>query len=143
MNLVECCRAMSVKEMSNYKTFEAVCLLVQVGHQKKAEHTPEQTLNRLFRKHLDNLKKHLAADPPWLTAENTVMTVECWDKPALRELAPREDSRAPWREDLPVVIIRYRSEDCLIDGGSRIHAWYKVGDTGSHPACVVTVIEED
>ena len=133
---------MKLEEMTNYETFKAVCLLVQAGHQVEDD-TPEQTLDRLFRKHLDGLKKHLANDPPWLSADNTIVTVEYWEKPALRELAPREESRAPKREDLPVVILRYRAEDCLIDGGSRIHAWHKAGDTGSHPACVVTVAIED
>jgi hypothetical protein len=96
----------------------------------------------LFRKHLDGLKKHLAADPPWLSPENTAVTMECFDKPALRELAPRAESRPPLRMDLPVMTIRYRGEDCPIDGGSRIHAWYKTGDTGTHPACVVNVMTE-
>jgi len=132
---------MSAQEEASYETFEAVCLLVQAGHQV-GNRTPEHTFNRLFRKHLDRLKKHLAADPPWLSSENTIVTMERWEKPALRELAPRDESRIPRREDLPVVIIRYRGEDCLIDGGSRIHAWHKAGDTGNHPACVVTVKSE-
>ena len=129
---------MSAKGDAGYETFEAVCSLVQPGHQKGND-TPEQTLNRLFCKHLKAHKKDLAADPPWLFSGNTIVTMESRAKPALRELAPRNESRLPQREDLPVVIVRYRGQDCLIDGGSRIHAWHEAGDTSSHPACVVTV----
>jgi hypothetical protein len=135
-------KSVSDSEVTRYKSFDDVCCLVQPGHQVGND-TPEQTLNRLFRKHLDGLKKHLAANPPWLSSENTIVTAESWGKPALRELAPRESSRVPRQEDLPVVIIRYRGDDCLIDGGSRIHAWHVAGDTGSHPACVVTVTDEE
>ncbi len=132
-----------VRQDAGYETFEHVCLLVQAGHQQGND-TPKQTLNRLFRKYLAMHKTHLAADPPWLSSANAVVTMESWPKPALRELAPRNESRLPKRKDLPVVIIRYRTEDCLIDGGSRIHAWFKAGDAGSHPACVLTVtIDED
>ena len=133
---------MSAPDTASYETFENVCCLVQLGHQWGND-TPEETFNRLFRKHLDGQKKDLAADPPWLSSDNTIVTMEIWAKPDLRELAPRNESRLPQQEDLPVVIVRYRGDDCLIDGGSRIHAWHVAGDTGSHPACVVTVTDEE
>ena len=126
-------------EGANHYTFEKVCLLLQAGH-KMHNHTPEQTLNRLFRKHLQAHKQELAGDPPYLSSDNTVVTMESWAKPALRKLAPRTKSRPPQRVNLPVVIVRYRGQDCLIDGGSRIHAWHEAGDTGCHSACVVTVL---
>ena len=123
----------------NQRLFEAACLLVQEGHRWN-NHTPEQTLNRLFTKHLDKHKKDIAADPPQLTSDSVIVTIETWSKPRLRELAPRETSRPPFSEDLPVVIIRYRDSICLIDGGSRIHKWHTAGDKGSHSANVLDVI---
>ena len=132
---------MSETDTAGYETFENVCCLVQPGHQWGND-TPEETFNRLFRKHLNGHKKDLATDPPWLSSDNTIVTMESWAKPALRELAPRNESRRPQREDLPVVIVRYRGHDCLIDGGSRIHSWFEAGDTSSHLACIVTVANE-
>lgn len=129
---------MSASEAASYQMFEDVCRLLQAGH-RQGNDTPEQTLNRLFRKHLHGHKKDIAADPPWLSDGNTIVTTESWAKLDLRELAPRNESRPPWCEDFPVVIIRYRGRDCLIDGGSRIHAWFEAGDTGSHPACILAV----
>jgi hypothetical protein len=53
-----------------------------IGHRK-----PEETLNRLFRKHLDNQKKHIAAFPPYLTRENTEVTAETKPKLEFVKLA--------------------------------------------------------
>ena len=130
--------AMSAPEAAGYETYEDVCHLLQAGH-RQGNNTPEQTLNRLFRKHLAAHQKDIAADPPWLSSSNTVVTTESRSKPALRELARRSDSRPARHEDFPVVIVRYRGRECLIDGGSRIHAWFEGGDTGDHPACIMTV----
>lgn len=132
---------MSEPENASQEMFESVCHLVQLGH-KQGNNTPEQTLNRLFRKHLTGHKKDIAADPPWLSSSNTVVAMESRPKPALRELAPRSESRIPRHEDFPVVIVRYRDRECLIDGGSRIYAWHKAGDTGNHPAYILTVAVE-
>lgn len=129
---------LSEPENTNRKTFERVCRLVQLGH-RQGNDTPEQTLNRLFRKHLAGHKRDIADDPPWLSCDNATVTMESWSKSALRELAPRSESRIPRHEDFPVVIIRYCGQECLIDGGSRIYAWHKGGDTGSHPAYILTV----
>jgi hypothetical protein len=130
---------MSRLEDASYETFENVCLLLQAGHKKRND-TPEQTLNRLFRKHLHAHKQQIATDPPYLSSGNTIVTMESWATPALRKLAPRSNSRPPQYENFPVVIVRYRDHDCLIDGGSRIHAWHEAGDSGCHLACVLTVL---
>ena len=129
---------LSEPENASQGTFESVCLLLQAGHRQGSD-TPEQTLKRLFRKHLTGHKKDIAADPPWLSCGNTVVTMESRSKPALRKLAPRSKSRTPRHENFPVVIIRYCGQECLIDGGSRIYAWHRAGDTGNHPAYILTV----
>ncbi len=129
---------MSEPELTSQEMFERVCLLVQAGH-KQGNDTPEQTLNRLFRKHLAGHKKDIAADPPWLSCGNTNVAMESRSKPGLRKLAPRSESRIPRHVDFPVVIVRYRGHECLIDGGSRIYAWHKVDDTGNHRAYILSV----
>lgn len=118
--------------------FDEVCSLLQAGHaQPGKNHTPEQTLNRLFRKHMSG--QGITGDLPWLSSGNVGVTLETWPKPALRRLAPRERSRRPRCTEPPVVIIRFRGRDWLIDGGSRAHGWHEAGDTGEHPAYVLTV----
>ena len=129
---------MSEPGIANREMFERVCLLVQLGH-RQGNDTPEQTLNRLFRKHLTGHKKDIADDPPWLSCGNATVTMESRSKPALRELAPRSESRTPRHVDFPVVIVLYRGCECLIDGGSRIYAWSEAGEMGNHPAYILTV----
>ena len=129
---------MSLHQM-NQRLFEAACLLVQEGHRWN-NHTPEQTLNRLFTKHLDKHQKEIAGDPPQLTSDSVTVTIEYWLKPELRQLAPEDRTHPPRREDLPVVIVRYHDRNCLIDGGKRIHKWHTAGDKGSHPAYILEVI---
>lgn len=121
-------------------SFEQVCELLQKGH-RVGNDTPEQTLNRLFRKHLNGLQKDIADNPPWLSASNTAIVTELWPKPKLRDLARREQSRKPAYLNLPVVIVRYRDRNCLIDGGSRIHHWFLAGEDDDHPACVIVFSE--
>jgi len=134
-------RVINLVFADNAQMFDHVCQLLQAGHQQ-GDHTPAQTLNRLFCKHLDVHQKDIAPNAPWLSSANVVVTTESWSKPDLRKLAPRSESRAPRREDLPVIIVRYRGRNCLIDGGSRIHAWFQRGDRGNHPAFVLTVSDD-
>ena len=124
---------------SNQEMFEKVCRLFEIGH-RWIGHTPEQTLNRLFTKHLDKHQPDIAADPPQLTSDSVTVTIECWFTPELKQLAPEDRIHPPGREDLPVVIVRYRGRNCLIDGGKRIHRWHVAGDKSNHPAYVLDVI---
>jgi hypothetical protein len=127
--------------LTNAAAFDEVCHLLQVGHRKHS-HTPEETLNRLFREHLMAHQRDIADSPTWLSSTNVVVTIERWATSALSEIAPKRDqSRRPRCQDVPVVIVRYRGRACLIDGGSRIHAWSEAGDTGERPAYVVAVPE--
>ena len=129
---------MSMAKAQNEASFEEVCDLLQLGH-RQSGHTPEQTLNRLFRKHLAGHKPDIASNPPWLSSANTLVTTEIWSKSSLRQLAPRAESREPRHQEFPVVIVRYQGRDCLIDGGSRIHAWFQAGDIGRHSAYIISV----
>ncbi len=123
------------------KDFERVCKMVHAGHGARSP-TPADTLNRLFQKHLRGHQPDLAADPPSLSSDNVVVSVEVWPKEKLWKLAERENSRLPHPlyMHLPVVIVRYRARDCMIDGGSRVNTWHNAGDDGTHPAFVLTVL---
>jgi hypothetical protein len=124
----------------NQKAFDAVCDLLQAGHRAIHQDSPVYTLNRLFQKHL-GLRPEVLEAPPFLTAENTTVSMERRPKPDLRALAPRKSSRPPNRLDLPVVIVRYLGHDCLIDGGSRSHHWHVNGETDDHDAWILTVAD--
>ena len=122
--------------------FEWVCLLLQAGH-KWPGYTPERTLNRLFQKHLGRHQEDIAGNSPWLSSDNVVVTVEQWSTAALKALAPGTRASPPRHTDFPVVIVRYRDRDCLIDGGKRIDSWSVSGNTEDHPAYVLTVRNGD
>jgi hypothetical protein len=52
--------------------FDAVCDLLQKGHRKKPHHTPLDTINRLFQKHLKG-KPKITDNPPWQPADRQRM----------------------------------------------------------------------
>jgi hypothetical protein len=128
----------------NNPTIDDVRDLAQAGH-REGNDTPEETLNRLWRKHIDGrVKKYggefVTAAPRCLTAENTSITSEKWPTDALSKLFP-EDSERPLQgpETAPVIIVRFRKQDCLIDGGRRITKWRRENDTNLHDAFVVSL----
>lgn len=120
--------------------FHSVCELLHKGH-KQGSATPEGTLNRLFIKHLSGGNSYNVVNPPWLFEENVTVTIESWNKEDLWKLAPRTESRKPRFTNFPVVIVRYKNRDCLIDGGSRVNAWRATEDRGTHHAYILTVHE--
>jgi hypothetical protein len=83
---------MKQKDPANAAKFEEACLLLQDGHRKGSD-TPEQTLNRLFQKHLNEHQKDIADNRPWLSSANVVVTEQLWPKRALIELAPPGPNR--------------------------------------------------
>lgn len=119
-----------------YATFDAVCELLQAGH-RKGSNTPSETLNRLFGKHLSQRAPALVAGRPLLDATNTSISVEWWPKARISELAFPDGPAAPRRVEVPVVVVRYRGRDCLLDGNNRARHWRYAGDPGEHPVCLL------
>ena len=72
--------------------FNRVCEMLHAGHGGRSP-TPAHTLNRLFQKHLRGHQPDLADDPPSLSSDNVVVSVEVWPKEKLWELAKRKISR--------------------------------------------------
>ena len=122
---------------NKYGAFQLVCETLQAGHRKGSD-TPEATLNRLFRKHLSGWKLDLAQDPSWLSEGTVEVLTEHWNTDDLWELVPKIDNpRKPRKIDRPLVMVRYRGQDCLIDGGSRVRHWHAQGDQCTHPVWVL------
>ena len=121
---------------ANDALFDEVCDLLQAGHRKKPHHTPLDTINRLFDKHLKE-KPDLAENAPRLTSANTVVIRETKPKVDFAKLAhPIGEKRDA---DFPLVIVRYRGVDCLLDGNHRCRAWKADSDTTPHTAYVLIV----
>jgi hypothetical protein len=121
-------------------TFWEVVHLLQAGH-AKPDHGPIKTLNRLFRKHLKNYFPGLKARVPWLYEGNVVATLERRSMEALTDLQKTKSTRRPRFTGDPVVIVRYRDEDFLIDGNSRVRWWIDYRHKNKKPAFVLTVQE--
>ena len=117
---------------TNDMLFDAVCDLLQKGHRKKPHHTPLDTINRLFKKHLKD-KPEIAENPPWLTSQNTLVTQETRSTQDLAKLADLAGGARDYEQ--PIVIIKYRGMDYLL--GSR--AWPASTDMNEHAAYVLIV----
>lgn len=120
--------------------FKTVCALLK-NHVKGSD-TLEQTLNRLFRKHLTR-KPLIASDPPILSSDNVQVSQVRGTKLSFAGLARQLETGAAYDSETPIVIIHYRGVDCLIDGSHRCRHWYKIEDTGDHTAYVLRVHERD
>jgi hypothetical protein len=118
--------------------FKEACALLQ-NHQRR-QHTPEETLNRLFKKHLIG-RPEILVGAPWLTEDNTELRIETKSKQEFVDLPLKQDG--PGRDvDCPILIVRYRGVDCLLDGSHRCRAWRQSGDESEHAACVLEVVKE-
>jgi hypothetical protein len=69
-------------------TFEEACALLK-NHQK-GKHTPKETLNRLFKKHLIG-RPAIAVDAPWLSDDNTQLLIETKSKQEFVALPLKQD----------------------------------------------------
>jgi hypothetical protein len=109
----------------------------------KGSDTPEQTVNRLFRKHLAGRRKlertpDISEDPPVLSAENTKVFAETKSKQEFVGLTLSPNG-PHWDCDAPILIVRYRGIDCIMDGSHRCRHWKATNDQSEHTACVLVV----
>jgi hypothetical protein len=108
---------------------------------RKGSDTLEQTLNRLFKKHLVGRKPHLAANPPYLNCENITVTGETKPKNVFAPLADPNFKKGAYDGGGPIVIVRFRGQDCLIDGNHRGRLWLQQNNSDPHTAVVLVVKE--
>lgn len=98
--------------------------------------TLPQYINRLFQKHLKGMPA-IAANPPWLTSQNTLVTQETRSKQKFAKLTNPVGGARDCEH--PIVIVRYRGVDCLLDGHHRGRAWLASADVSEHTAYVLIV----
>lgn len=121
--------------------FQTVCELLYDGHGKGSE-IPEGTLNELFLQRLSGGNEYNAVNPPWLSKDNTTVTIESWKTESLLRLVRKKEDQRPRYTNFPVVVVRYRGQDYLVDGVKRVSMWHTTGkDTDEHSAYIVTVHE--
>ena len=127
--------------MSTFKQFtlfQTVCKLLYDGHGKSSE-IPEGTLNGLFLQGLSGENNYGAVNPPWLSEKNTTVTIEPWKTEELWKLATRKEDQKPRYANFPVVIVRYKNQNYLIDGVKRVSMWHATGDMAEHSVYIITV----
>src|SRR5437762_13334362 len=88
-------------------------------HQKKktGDHTPIDALNRLFHEAAPKAKSIR------LNEVNCSIVSESWSTEMLAGLHRKHDRATPKDEDCPILVVRWRCKQYLIDGGNRINKW--------------------
>src|SRR5262249_42959135 len=128
------------------KTFAEAAELVR--NHCHAGHTPEQTVNRLFRKHLHGRRKagrtpDISDNPPELSTKNTKVIAETKSKQDFVDLTLSPHSEEHWDCGAPLLIARYRGVDCILDGSHRCREWKLTNDRSDHTACVLLVASSE
>jgi len=105
---------------------------------------PDETLNRLFRKHLDGRKPKIACFPPYLKKSNTIVTKVSRPKQEILKLASNLTDLRESDSKKPVTIVRYRGEECLLDGNSRCRYWHRNPNLalGEHDVYLIELIDD-
>jgi hypothetical protein len=111
-------------------------------HSRKKRESPEETLNRIFGECLSKSFKELARDRPMLSRDNLSPKAEEWPFSSLAKLQ-RKHTRTEIQgcEDTPIVVVRYRNRDCLIDGTKRINKWLAEGRDSPHKVYLLEVTD--
>jgi hypothetical protein len=115
--------------------------LDEIAPHCKGGDSKEQTLNRLFLKHLTNSKQHLLDGAPVLSLRNVAAKELSKSKLEWAKLADMDVKKRAYDYGGHIVIVRFRGEDCLIDGHHRCRHWVKHEDKGVHTAFVLEVAE--
>ncbi len=115
--------------------FERVCEILHRCHPKGK--TLGKTLNDCLVRHLET--RGIDLPEAVLTKENCSVADERWPLTRLTELAPPEERERTTPRDMlgPIIIVRLRGQNHLIDGGSRVFVWHEGGDSGPHPVALV------
>ena len=106
----------------------------------KGNDTPEQTLNRLF--HRNWRVCHPGCDqPPDVHAGNLEVVEESWATDDLAKLPLLHDGKDPrGPSDLPIIVVAYQGEFCLIDGHTRTNKWVAEGNDEMHAVYLLGLI---
>jgi hypothetical protein len=113
----------------------------------KPSQTPEQTVKKLFCKHLRGRKEigrtpNIFDNPPEQSAKNTKVIAETKSKQEFVDLTLSPNGEH-WDCGAPILIARYRGVNCIIDGSHRCREWKVTNDQSEHTACVLVVVDDE
>ncbi len=123
-------------------TLDQVQTMLSKGHARSAGASIDPA-NRLYEKHLRAHKPRLLGDRPHLSTETVEVICERWSMKALIALLPKGPSGKVPRHETndPIVVIRDRGVDSIIDGGRRVSTWHREGISGPHPVAILKVLQ--
>jgi hypothetical protein len=108
-------------------------------HRRRFYHSLPYTVNRLFRKHMKTF-----GDPhrlPVLSDLNTQITYETRPKNVWARYAGKNKS-GKFDRGGPIIILRFRGAERLLDGNHRCRLWAETDDPAPHTAIVMTVTQD-
>lgn len=111
-------------------------------HQKPGvDHTPFHALCRLLITHLqtrypDKLFDGLTLDKNQLKPRSEVWTIRDLESLLLPE---HKTEKEPYDPDLPIIVVEYEGDQCLIDGRRRINKWIRENNKERHLVYVLKV----
>lgn len=111
-------------------------------HHCKRNHTPVETLNRLFSENLKKWRRGLYRTRPYLDESNLRAREESWTVAELDKLERGHNktvTQGP--SDLPIIVVAYKRERRLIDGTTRINMWADEGSEKKHAVYVLEVVK--
>src|SRR5688572_14555316 len=100
-----------------------------LGHDCKRNESPRQRFNRIFREQV--------GDHPPIPFITKAIRKAYWPLSQLTKFAMPQAGAAPKREDVPLVVVRWRDADFLIDGRRRINRWVEQADIGPHSLLLI------
>lgn len=96
------------------------------------------TLNRLFQKNVARLYPELEYIPHRFSTSNIKIKQESWTTKKLDKLRRVHRRTKVFGDDkLPIVIIKYKDRNHIIDGTTRVNKWNKELNRKSHAVYIV------
>ena len=112
---------------------------VQLWAHRNRDHSPEDTFNRLVRKHFEARDPDQVADLPRFRAEDLAARYKRWTTKALAGLWRAHQRNEPAGPlEMPVIVFVFRHEHRLVDGTTRVNRRARGDISDTHPVIVVS-----
>lgn len=105
-----------------------------LGHRARPGESCEQTMNRLWAQGVDELR-------PYISRGSVDIYLEHWRLDRVAALLGRDGAAGETVVEAgdPPVVVRWRSQDYLIDGRGRIAGLVKRGEKGPHEMVILDI----
>ncbi len=106
-------------------------------NERLRELTADDVLNRFVREHMKRLGRPPEKWPGPLKLDDHPIARESWEMGRLAALTRSHGKREPKREHPPIIVLRLRSEELLMDGTKRINKWEHEKRSKPHEVLVI------